>query len=110
MKKIILIIIIFIGLFSVGGTVFAQISPKISFGGKIVAQTVCNTGILIYVKSAVTIKPFMWFWGNLKYSSYIPPHIGQSVLGIAGPTPVPCVFGYVPIGVGLPILFHGSSF
>ena len=105
-----IMVIFFAGLFSMREMVFAQVSPKISFGGKIVSQNVCNTGMLIYVKSAVAVKPFMWFWGNLRYSSHIPPHVGQSVLGLAGPTPAPCVLGSIPIGAGLPILFHGSSY
>ena len=85
------------------------------FGGLVTAEYTCNTGLLIYVKDAIStppffqIVPYMWLWGELPFLSYIPPHPGQELLGAASPTAIPCVFGYIPIGYGFPILYHGSS-
>lgn len=81
----------------------------ISFGGRVTAIQPCNTGILAYLATTKGPLPVMWFWGNLPFPSYIPPHPGQLMLGKMGPTPVPCVSGVVPSGAGFPILFHGSS-
>jgi hypothetical protein len=84
------------------------------FGGTVTAMQPCNTGLLLYIRTAnltwgFNVVPYMWFWGNLPFLSKIPPHPGQNMLGMVGPTPVPCVTGFVPTGAGLPILYHGAS-
>ncbi|HUD04032.1 MAG TPA: hypothetical protein VMR73_00885 [Candidatus Paceibacterota bacterium] len=86
------------------------------FGGIVIAQHPCNTGFLLYVKDALPVPPFfeiipyMWFWGELPFLFHIPPHVGQELLGAAGPTPVACFLGYAPTGeVGFPIIYHGDS-
>ncbi len=81
----------------------------VPFGGLVTFEYVCNTGFLVYVATAKGVIPFMWLWGNLPFASHIPPHPGQYLLGMASPTPVPCILGYIPIGAGLPIIYHGSS-
>lgn len=90
----------------------ASAATGFSFGGRVTAEYVCNTGLLVYLKSSAPpflVFPVMWLWGELPFLSYIPPHPGQQLLGVAAPATVPCVLGYVPIGVGFPIEFHGSS-
>ena len=64
--------------------------------------------LLIKTPSTIVV-PYLWAVGNLRFLSYIPPHIGQHILGMALPTPVPCIAGIIPMGVGLPIIYHGSS-
>jgi hypothetical protein len=81
----------------------------VAFGGRVTAIQPCNTGILAYLATARGPLSVMWFWGNLPFASYLPPHPGQYVLGRAGTTIAPCVLGTVPYGGGLPILYHGSS-
>jgi hypothetical protein len=84
----------------------------VSFGGRVTFEYYCNSGILAYIKSSsppYLTLPIMWYWGELPYSSYIPPHPGQLLLGIITPATVPCIVGYYPIGYGFPIQFHGSS-
>ncbi|HVU06508.1 MAG TPA: hypothetical protein VHC46_04755 [Thermodesulfobacteriota bacterium] len=105
-----LLLLAFAAPFSFPDAAFA--APGLSIGGTVLFQYVCNTGLLLYIKSATppyAVMPLMWLWGELPFSKYIPPHPGQQILGVAAPTVVPCVLGYVPIGVGFPILFHGSS-
>jgi len=86
------------------------------FGGIVTVEYACNTGLLVYVKDNISVVPpvsvvvpYMWLWGELPFLSYIPPHPGQELLGIALPVTVPCILGYVPIGAGFPIVYHGSS-
>lgn len=84
----------------------------LSFGGRVLYEYTCNTGLLVYIKSSsppYAVLPVMWLWGELPFSKYIPPHPGQQLLGVMAPAVVPCFLGYVPLGVGFPILFHGSS-
>ena len=83
----------------------------IPFGGVVTAVQPCNTGLLAYVKSPKPpyVFPVMWLWGELPFRSYIPPHPGQFVLGKAAPVTAPCFLGFIPYGVGFPIMFHGSS-
>jgi hypothetical protein len=98
------------------GIIFFVLSPllanaQVPFGGIVSVEYVCNTGLLVYVLTAPSgaPAPFMWFWGELPFLFHIPPHPGQILLGMAAATPVPCILGYIPIGYGLPIIFHGSS-
>lgn len=83
------------------------------FGGKIVTQFPCNTGFLLYIQSSKGIVPLMWMTGNLRYESYVVPHVGQQILGVAASAAAPCVLGVPPFatyfGAGAPIVYHGSS-
>ena len=88
---------------------FAQV-PLVPFGGKVTSITICNTGELVYVLTSKGIIPFMWFAGELPYLNHVPPHPKQELLGKALSVPAPCIVGVVPVGVGLPIVFHGESF
>jgi hypothetical protein len=81
----------------------------VSFGGRVVSIQPCNTGLLAYLKTSKGPMPVMWFWGELPFLSYIPPHPGQQMLGKVGTALSPCVLGSVTYGAGLPVLYHGSS-
>jgi len=103
-----LVLIVFLILF------FPFISyAYVPFGGIVIGQLPCTKpvpGFLLLIKTPSTIVvPYLWAVGNLRFLSYIPPHIGQHILGMALPTPVPCIAGIIPMGVGLPIIYHGSS-
>jgi hypothetical protein len=88
---------------------FSVVPDILPFGGKVTVVYPCNTGLLVYIKSIKGIIPLMWLWGELPFLSHVPPHPGQYILGRAFPTPVPCILGIIPIGVGFPIIYHGSS-
>jgi len=85
------------------------------FGGLVTGETVCDTGLLIYVKDAISTPPFfevvpyMWFTGELPFMNHVIPHPGQELLGAALPATIPCIVGYIPVGYGFPIVFHGDS-
>jgi len=101
-----LIFLLAIGIIFVPFASFAQVP----FGGKVTAITPCDTGELVYVLTFKGIIPFMWLTGELPYLNRIPPHPGQELLGKAAAAEIPCIVGVVPIGMGLPIMFHGDSF
>lgn len=107
MKKLILIILSI--LISVPLISRAFSVTGVPFGGKVTSMTVCNSGILAYVKTSSAVLPVMWYWGHLPYLSYIPPHVGQQLLGMRASFTVPCWLGYYIVGYGFPIEYHGSS-
>lgn len=84
-------------------------NAQVPFGGLVTAVQPCNQGLLVYLKTATGPMAYMWHWGQLPYLSYIPPHPGQYLLGVAIPITEVCMLGYIPSGVGFPIKFHGSS-
>ena len=101
---------VFIALF-IAQAAYAQSVTGIPFGGRVTAIQPCTTppGILAYVLTAKGPFPVIWFAPNLPFLSHIPPHPGQYLLGTAASAPITCIFGFVPYGVGFPILYHGSS-
>ena len=115
MKKIFIISTFFLFCAIPFTEIHASIVGVPYFGGIVTAEYTCNTGLLIYVKDAIStppffsIVPYMWLTGELPFLSYIPPHPGQELLGTALPMPMPCILGYIPIGFGFPIIYHGSS-
>jgi hypothetical protein len=107
---------VFVGLILVMVVVFIATLPVISnaqtmlipFGGKIQSEEMCNDGLLLTL-GLPTPYQLIWHWGELPYLMYIPPHIGQYILGKASQAIEICMFGNFPVGVGFPIIFHGSS-
>lgn len=93
--------------------VFAPIilnAQTLPFGGQVTYTQPCNTGLLLYVLQPLKgVQTYMWFTGNLPYLMRTVPHIGQNLLGMASPGPVPCVLGTIPMGSGFPIIYHGGS-
>jgi hypothetical protein len=108
MKKII-IVLVFGGIFFMSTPSFSYAAFPMGFGGQVVSIQPCNTGLLVYIRTAYAVQPFMWFTGELPYSWYIPPHPGQWMLGMYSTVVVPCILGIIPMGAGFPILYHGSS-
>ncbi|GEM_PF-5627386 len=111
-KLTLLAILIFIGLltfFVFSTKIFGAVGP-ISFGGKIGAVTVCNSGYLIVV---TTVRPgsYMLTPASIRRTpkALTTPFPGQSILGLAGTVPIPCIIGVITYGKGLPILMAGAS-
>lgn len=107
-----------------GVTALSQLSNAASslsslpFGGKIILiQPVCVSPTAVLINIAVPKPIQLMYIPGVSFSySYGPPKLpGQSLLGRAGLTPVPCLIPCPaglcphPQGGGLPILFHGSS-
>lgn len=107
MKKVFVAIALITALFPILSYAY------VPFGGTVTKTLPCNTGTLLFVKTPTSVGTYMWTWGNLQYASFRPPYMSQKVLGLASPTPMPCVLGFPPAatynGAGLPIIFHGSS-
>jgi hypothetical protein len=102
-----LLIIVFL-LCVIALPVFVQ--AQLNFGGRVVAIIPCNSGLLVYVLTTLkAVIPYMWFTGELPFTMHVPPHPGQQLLGKVGAAVAPCILGTVPLGGGLPILYHGSS-
>ncbi len=88
------------------------VGPFVPFGGHVTFLHVCNSGFLILVAPGVPPAIPSWFMitpASFPWSYYIPPFLGQNVIGVAAPAPVPCLVGPIPIGVGFPILYWGSG-
>ena len=81
----------------------------VPFGGRVTMTRSCNSGLLVTVQEATAVNDYMWMSGNLKYLSYTPPHVSQYLVGQSAKSKVPCILGYVKIGSGALIIFHGSS-
>ena len=109
------------GLATLAAIIAAQAAQEVttpSFGGKILTITPPGAVCAAPPASLITIAgvksfPLMYMTpGSLSYSFGPPVAPGQSIVGRAGITPVPCVTPTIPpvvVGGGLPILFHGSS-
>lgn len=105
------ILILFLLTFISMPIVAAHAAVPIPFGGLVTMMQPCDEGLLVYVLTPITgVIPFMWLWGELPFLMYIPPHIGQELLGYAATVPAVCTISGVPYGAGLPIIMHGSSF
>lgn len=66
----------------------------VPFGGLAVFVSPCNSGHIL-----MQVAPYGMFM-FLK-----PPIIGAPwTLGLAGPAPIPCIFGIVSMGAGFPVL------
>ncbi len=86
------------------------LSFAIGFGGIITDIQPCDEGELLYVEDPFgVVIPYMWYAGELPFAFYIPPHIGQELLGEYYPTPSVCEIDGETMGEGFPILFHGES-
>ena len=69
-------------------TGFGGLSPY--FGGQVVLEEPCDTGLLLTVKEPIGVVQLMWTYGELPYAMFIPPHIGQSLnrYGCNSPNPL----------------------
>jgi hypothetical protein len=80
-----------------------------AFGGQVIFEIPCDTGLLLTVlEPGAGAQELMWNYGELPYLSFVPPHIGQWLLGMTG-LPEVCAVGPLTIGIGNAITFHGSS-
>lgn len=77
-------------------------------GGRITYISVCDEGILLTVAG---IRPgqFILTHASKRTTTLIAPRTGQTILGIAGQTPIPCTIAGVPRNGGAPILIAGGS-
>ena len=111
-KLTLVAILLFVGLlaFVIFNTKITGAAGYLSFGGKIGAVTVCNSGYLIIV---TTVRPgsYMLTPASIRRTpkSLTTPFPGQSILGLAGTVPIPCIIGVITYGKGLPILMAGAS-
>ncbi len=86
------------------------LSLAVGFGGLITFTQPCDEGLLLYIdEPMVGIIPYMWYVGELPFAFYVPPHIGQFLIGDAFPTPANCTIDGETVGEGFPILYHGDS-
>lgn len=84
------------------------------FGGAVTAIEPCDEGMLLWVAvpvvgGGVVEETFLWLQGELPYAMFVPPHVGQFLLGDARLTPAICTDGPSVLGEGFPIFFHGES-
>lgn len=77
-------------------------------GGKITYVSACDEGILLTV---VGIRPgqFILTHASKRTTTLIAPRPGQTILGVAGQTPIPCTIAGIPYNGGAPILIAGGS-
>lgn len=85
-----------------------------SFGGRIVSINYCIHGAININILPAGLFPISYVWSpaTLTFPPWQPPnHIGQEVLGLANPIPIPCVgFGtHPPIWMGLNMFMVGTS-
>lgn len=81
------------------------------FGGPITFMHQCNNGIFVQL-GPPTPGFFMWTPATKSYAFGPPTHVGQYLLGQAGPPMaclVPCPSGVCTFDFGKQIIFHGSS-
>ena len=83
-----------------------------SFGGRIVGIKL-GPGCINFTILPAGAFPidYVWLPTTIQMSISPPKNIGQEVLGVATPTPIPCVgFGaHPPIWYGLPVIMGGTS-
>lgn len=84
-----------------------------SFGGRIIGIKFGLAGCINFTILPAGAFPidYVWLPGTITYLAGPPTHIGQQVLGLANPVPIPCVgFGaHPPIWYGLRVHLMGSS-
>lgn len=80
------------------------------FGGSVVWEVPCDDGLLLTVEQFTGPQYFMWNYGELPYLMFVPPHIGQNLIGAADYVPSECWLGDEYMGYGFPIVGHGESF
>ncbi|HBX58694.1 MAG: hypothetical protein UW46_C0002G0032 [Candidatus Yanofskybacteria bacterium GW2011_GWF1_44_227] len=85
------------------------------FGGKILTYTPCTCGFGTAIVTVGTPRPgiFLYVPYTSKPYSYYFPSIGRWILGLASPTPMPCMMGVLPycvsVGSYSPITMFGTS-
>ena len=90
---------------------------QVSFGGRVVGISYCLHGAVNITIVPAGGFPISYVWAvpptTLTVTSpFLPPtHIGQQVIGLALPVPIPCVgFGlHPPIWWGLKVIYGGVS-
>ncbi len=87
-----------------------SVSAAVPFGGAITEPPILCNGGVIYVEALTGPTPgnYAWVPGTLSYMFGPPAFPSQWLLG-RFLEPVPCVIGTKPRGMGLQIVFHGSS-
>ena len=117
------ILVISISFLSYPGRTYGIIQ---NFGGTVATTAVCLNGIWFTINPANKPAPDPNFVGPRRpnnsfllttfvsvFRNYVPPRIGQKVIGKATLTPAPCLVpcptGVCPIGYGSVVLFHGAS-
>ncbi len=85
----------------------SAISPY--FGGQVVVTFPCNSGLLVYLLTSSGVENLLWTDGELPFLSFVPPHIGQYMVGMSAMVMAPCTLGPYTIGQGYPIIYHGES-
>jgi hypothetical protein len=97
---------------------FAQLGNEglpFSFGGEVVSINYCIHGAVNIIIKPAGFFDVSYVWGVPPETISVPPappiKIGQQVLGIALPVPVPCIgFGlHPPIWYGWQVIYGGAS-
>jgi hypothetical protein len=89
----------------------AQIVPCLGglfcFGGTVLSTVYCDEGVWI-ILGPPSAGSYMWPYGELVFSNYVPPVPSQAILGWTQGF-LTCTVGIYTIGGGLLILAHGGS-
>jgi hypothetical protein len=107
MRKIICSLFIALAFFCTPQFSLAQLP----MGGQILSIIPCNTGTWTIIRPPLPTLPFslMYIAGASQFFLNGPPvHPGQYLLGMVT-APMVCFIGPAPVGVGMIILFNGSS-
>ena len=95
-------------LFAIAVYVPLNLQALIPLGGQVLVLTKCNDGDLIAL-GPPTPGTYIFPYAN-PYLQHVPAHPGQWKLGVElAPVPEPCTIGPKVQGVGIPVLFYGSS-
>lgn len=88
----------------------ASVGPGLPFGGRVVFEITCDTGLLLTVLTPMSGPiQLMWLTGELPFNMHVVPHIGQNMIGWDLPGSMQCYVGPEVVGSGNLIIMHGDS-
>jgi hypothetical protein len=88
----------------------SQAVPVLTFGGFVTTITFCpDQASLLIIVSPPFPGSYMFTPTSFPFLYGPPVRVGQALLGVASPTPIPCTAGGAPLGAGLPVIYYGTS-